>query len=147
MFASLAQIASEPEQCLRYCFEAGAEPLWPSRKNIPEKRSIPDCPNCGAPRTFEFQVLLRGLVGVIYVLAFHHSTQTSAHQVSKPDNHPDTPQVMPQLLTHLGLDDAREDAPDFAMLAVYSCSQSCSAPDATASAYLEEYVWVQPPLK
>ena len=80
-------------------------------------------------------------------MCLHSTRQRSAHQASKPDDHPNTPQVMPQLLTHLGIDDAREDAPDFAMLAVYSCSQSCSAPDATASAYLEEYVWVQPPLK
>ena len=54
---------------------------------------------------------------------------------------------MPQLLTHLGIDDAREDAPDFATLAVYSCSKSCSASNSNASAYIEEFVWVQPPLK
>ena len=81
------------------------------------------------------------------MLAFHHSTHDSAHQVSNLDQPLDMPQVMPQLLTHLGIDDAREDAPDFATLAVYSCSKSCSALDSDASAYLEEFVWVQPPLK
>ncbi|KFM23208.1 Programmed cell death protein 2 [Auxenochlorella protothecoides] len=55
--------------------------------------------------------------------------------------------IMPQLLTHLGIDDAREDALDWAMLAVYCCSASCTPGENLASAYLDEFVWVQPPLR
>ena len=29
------QVGKEPSQCLRYCFDAAAKPLWPSCKNIP----------------------------------------------------------------------------------------------------------------
>ncbi|KAL6774401.1 hypothetical protein ACKKBG_A24860 [Auxenochlorella protothecoides x Auxenochlorella symbiontica] len=51
-----ARIASEPAQCLRYCFEPGARPLWPCRKQTPGEQDIPPCSRCGAPRRFEFQV-------------------------------------------------------------------------------------------
>lgn len=51
-----AQIAQEPSQCLRYCFEPGAAPLWPSTKRVPAAADIPRCERCGAERRFEFQV-------------------------------------------------------------------------------------------
>lgn len=104
-----AQIAAQPAQCLRYCFDVGAQPLWPSSRGACDGGAVPDCPNCGAPRRFEFQ-------------------------------------VMPQLLNHLGLDHSAGDAPDWAAIAVYSCSRSCAAAEAAPSAYVEEYAWVQPPL-
>jgi hypothetical protein len=48
---------ADPEQVLRYVKQrgSGVEPLWMSDKNQPP--SIPDCPLCGAPRLFEFQIM------------------------------------------------------------------------------------------
>eukprot|EP00878_Enallax_costatus_P023023 GHUV01024470.1.p1 GENE.GHUV01024470.1~~GHUV01024470.1.p1 ORF type:complete len:305 (+),score=72.67 GHUV01024470.1:738-1652(+) len=51
-----ARTARAPEQCLRYCFQPGAAPLWPSHTHIPRPTGIPPCPHCGAARRCEFQV-------------------------------------------------------------------------------------------
>lgn len=51
-----ARCARAPDQCLRYCFEPGAAPLWPSKARRPKPGDIPDCLGCGRPRRFEFQV-------------------------------------------------------------------------------------------
>ncbi|XP_064623525.1 programmed cell death protein 2-like [Lineus longissimus] len=48
------RIEPEPEQVLRY--NRGGDPLWVSNENIPSQEDIPKC-DCGATRTFEFQVL------------------------------------------------------------------------------------------
>ena len=50
---------SGPTQVMRYSRDAGAAPLWPSVTHAPEHtaRTVPPCPRCGAPRTFEFQIL------------------------------------------------------------------------------------------
>lgn len=55
-------------------------------------------------------------------------------------------QVMPQLINHLGVDATDPTAPDWGMIAVYSCSRSCEIrvdSGAGGSAYAEEFVWVQ----
>jgi hypothetical protein len=52
-----ARVGQEPAQCLRYCFDAAAQPLWPSSKNVPGPADIPPCERCGSPRQFEFQVM------------------------------------------------------------------------------------------
>lgn len=57
-----ARVGKEPSQCLRYCFDAAAKPLWPSSKNIPGPADIPSCERCGAPRQFEFQVMPQMIV-------------------------------------------------------------------------------------
>jgi pre-rRNA-processing protein TSR4 len=121
-----AQIAKEPSQVLRYCFEPGARPLCPAPDGIPEADSVPCCACCGASRRFEFQ-------------------------------------VMPQLLNHLGVDVTDPKAPDWGTIAVYSCSKSCGGGSGgvggnekealrentnnnSSSSYIEEFVWVQPPV-
>lgn len=43
-------------QVLRYCFQEGAEPLWPSPSPVPRDSDIPPCQHCGSKRRFEFQV-------------------------------------------------------------------------------------------
>ena len=62
-------------------------------------------------------------------------------------------QIMPQLINHLGVDASDPAAPDWGMIAVYSCPDSCAAmqqahtaatADVGRSAYVEEFVWVQP---
>ena len=52
-----------------------------------------------------------------------------------------SPQVLPQLLNHLDIDESTTDVPDWGVIAVYTCSRSC--PPAGGS-YAEEFVWVQP---
>lgn len=48
-----------PTQVVRYCFDEGAKPLWPSVTHAPvaDEKTVPPCPRCGAARRFEFQVL------------------------------------------------------------------------------------------
>ncbi|XP_026148789.1 programmed cell death protein 2 isoform X2 [Mastacembelus armatus] len=48
------KIAPEPHQVVRY--SRGGSPLWVSSQHIPSDKGIPPC-NCGAKRTFEFQVM------------------------------------------------------------------------------------------
>lgn len=58
-FAHFAAVVAEaPGQCLRYCFDEGAQPLWPSRNNVPTAQDIPACQHCGSARRFEFQVMM-----------------------------------------------------------------------------------------
>ena len=52
-----AQVARAPSQCLRYCFQPGAAPLWPSPKGAPGEGDVPRCERCGAERRFEMQVM------------------------------------------------------------------------------------------
>lgn len=49
-------------------------------------------------------------------------------------------QVMPQLISVLGIDASDPNALDFGTIAVYSCQASC-----TGTGYVQEWVWVQPP--
>ncbi|KAL1919289.1 uncharacterized protein VTP21DRAFT_1982 [Calcarisporiella thermophila] len=49
-------------------------------------------------------------------------------------------QVMPQLLTFLGIDHSHTDALDFGTLIVYSCKDNCHAPH---QPLVEEAVWLQ----
>eukprot|EP00879_Flechtneria_rotunda_P016650 GHRR01017423.1.p1 GENE.GHRR01017423.1~~GHRR01017423.1.p1 ORF type:complete len:117 (-),score=18.23 GHRR01017423.1:944-1294(-) len=51
-----ARTSRAPEQCVRYCFQPGALPLWPSHLHQPQPSDIPPCPHCGRHRQFEFQV-------------------------------------------------------------------------------------------
>lgn len=56
-------------------------------------------------------------------------------------------QVLPQMLTHLDINSEDPTAPDFDCVAVYSCSASCSLEALVSThdtAYVEEFVWVQP---
>ncbi len=55
---------------------------------------------------------------------------------------------MPQLLSKLDQDELSGNALDWSTLIVYSCPKSCKEGMAAArqqgSAYVEEFVWVQP---
>jgi pre-rRNA-processing protein TSR4 len=50
-----ARVALAPEQVLRYCYQQGAQPLWPKPRPTPAAADIPACPHCGTPRRFEMQ--------------------------------------------------------------------------------------------
>lgn len=56
---------------------------------------------------------------------------------------------MPQLLNELNQDELSPSALDWSTLVVYTCPSSCTQGTAAAlrehgSAYVEEFVWVQP---
>lgn len=119
------RIASDPGQCVRYCFEEGAAPLWPNRQRpMMEASSVPPCERCGAPREFEFQVLpqLLNLLG-------HTSEDTSYDWSSSPDGNQGYLR---------------------GTLVVYSCSESCDlrqplpSEASMSQAYASEFVFVQP---
>lgn len=44
------QIRRAPAQCLRYCYDEGARPLWLSQQGVPDVSSVPACEHCGAKR-------------------------------------------------------------------------------------------------
>lgn len=46
----LSQVARDPEQVLRYCFDGELAPLWPSRFPVPAAGDVPPCCRCGAER-------------------------------------------------------------------------------------------------
>lgn len=61
-FASFCgRVQRHPGQCLRYCFDTRAQPLWPFVNNPPSWRDVPPCHLCGSRRVFEFQVLPHAL--------------------------------------------------------------------------------------
>ena len=141
-----ARVARAPSQVLRYRFDRRMQKpktkkekddtIWPRASPKPPS-AVPPCSNCGSPRALEFQLL-------------------------------------PQMLNFLGCDAADEEAPDWSCVGVWSCVESCSkkrveddasgfsSPSASSSvllpvsktggagisggpsAYLEEFVWVQP---
>uniref|UniRef100_A0A6U9R6J4 MYND-type domain-containing protein n=1 Tax=Picocystis salinarum TaxID=88271 RepID=A0A6U9R6J4_9CHLO len=112
-----ARMALAPDQCVRYCRGREEEILWMGLHGKIRADDVPRCARCGGKRRFEFQ-------------------------------------VMPQMLSYLGVDDDQEDATDWGTLVVYTCENSCDAskvPGDPASsmehaAYVEEFVWIQPPV-
>jgi len=57
------RVARAPSQVLRY--RRGGRPLW--TRSSPKPTDIPNCPRCGAPRHFEFQLLPQ----LLYYLKLH----------------------------------------------------------------------------
>lgn len=49
-------ILADQEHILRYSFHSKTVPLFFSTQNLIDKKSIPNCENCGAARIFEFQI-------------------------------------------------------------------------------------------
>ena len=58
--AFTARIARAPSQCIRYCFEDGAVPLWASKSGR-APQPVPPCSLCGGPRRFELQLMPQSL--------------------------------------------------------------------------------------
>jgi pre-rRNA-processing protein TSR4 len=91
-----------------------AAPLWFTSAHRPTQADIPACISCGTPRSFEFQ-------------------------------------LMPQALSFNGNDawaSSRADTDisgmEWGTIAVYTCTASCGGAAATPSAFVPEFVWVQP---
>nr|CAD7429217.1 unnamed protein product [Timema monikensis] len=88
-----SRMKQNPGHVLRY--DRGGEPLWVSGAHVVE---VPSCPNCGAPRVFEFQ---------------------ASDLVTE-----DRTSVLSTLLNHLSLDTV-EKSVDWGTLLVYTCEDSC----------------------
>jgi len=115
-FASFAaRIAHEPAQCLRYCFTNTSGSSGSSGHAHP---IWPSCHNIPGPTDIPRCERCGGKRRFEF-------------------------QVMPQLINHLGVDPEDRLSPDWGMIAVYSCSESCNTGDTSDSAYVEEFVWVQ----
>ena len=112
-----ARMALAPDQCVRYCRGHDEEILWMGLRGKIRTDDVPRCARCGGKRKFEFQ-------------------------------------VMPQMLSYLGVNDEQEDATDWGTLVVYTCENSCDVSEALEdpassvehAAYIEEFVWIQPPV-
>lgn len=132
----ISQIRRAPGQCLRYCYEPGARPLWLSQKGAPDVSAVPDCEHCGAKRRACLCVSLWG----------HTALSRQKRCFSRPAE-PTFPlfcppfsvfefQVMPQLLNHLGLDAEDPAALDFGTIAVYRRAEEVSLPRPPLTALL-----------
>ena len=91
------RVSAWPEQVLRYCHHADAQPLWLSRLRRPAE--VPPCGRCGAPRWFEYQIV-PNLVASIERAAEAGGAGDAA---------------------------APEEALDWGTVAVFTCSASCAA--------------------
>ncbi|KAJ3349971.1 programmed cell death protein [Entophlyctis luteolus] len=113
-------VALEPEQCIRYAFDS--TPLLYSDGPAP---AVPPCTHCGAPRTFEMQ-LMPAILSCIPA-----PPPTRAATAGR------TPPSRDILRAALGI--------DFATLLVYVCRANCLAdsPRPAAVAYSDEFVVVQ----
>ncbi|CAM9226073.1 unnamed protein product [Heterosigma akashiwo] len=146
--------------------------MWISsdhRPKIGEGGDIPPCPNCGAERQFEFQVMPQMLYYLNVADGQPKVTETitggsprknrwSSDSTSEDSTRPAPP------ITSLPI----ADGLDWGTLAVYTCVASCqsNAPDpgppssfeegadtveeaheANTTSYSHEFVWVQPPLR
>ncbi|EOD12852.1 putative programmed cell death protein [Emiliania huxleyi CCMP1516] len=69
------RVSAWPEQVLRYCHHADAQPLWLSRLRRPAE--VPPCGRCGAPRWFEYQIV-PNLDPVIVALVLGNSAACTA---------------------------------------------------------------------
>nr|CAD7264524.1 unnamed protein product [Timema shepardi] len=108
-----SRMKQNPGHVLRY--DRGGEPLWVSGAHAAE---VPSCPNCGAPRVFEFQasdLLTEDLTSIVTYS-----------------------QVLSTLLNHLCLDTV-EKSIDWGTLLVYTCEDSCDE----GPIYKEEFVYKQ----
>jgi hypothetical protein len=106
-------VSREPAQCLRYCFEDGEEPLWPSRQPAPKPDSIPPCTRCGAARC-------ASPVGNAPPSSPERATDgRRARMVCTRSARRFEFQAMPQLLNYLDIDADDASALDFGTIAVY----------------------------
>ena len=158
-------------QCLRYLRWPDIEqslqsdsPLWIRSDYKLDDENIPACGRCGAERRFEFQLMPQMLH---YLLKKH---ERSKYTIDKKDTeaviaatnileHSPPEQVPPDLATTTkkAIDVARDklmegsyNIPDWGSVSVYTCTASCGGMDTKEDeelgAYIEEFVWKQPPL-
>lgn len=156
--AFFVRVGRAKDQCIRYHQWHDESPLWLSSNNVPS--TIPDCPCCGAPRKFEFQLMPQ-------LLHYLKRSDENVNGISKqqkealmaastivektdpsqmPAEFKETHEKAVQNMQSQLLGNTKEL--DWGVVAVYTCTASCdtSVADEELGAYREEYAWVQPSL-
>ena len=129
-FAFQRRSSAHPQQALRYNREPGAEPLWAgTRGRLTD--APPCCARCGAPRTFEFQLMPQLLCEL----------EGHGYEESLPAS-----MLTPMAVDRDAASEERSDGLDWGVVAVYTCAASCataSGPSSDQCGYAEEFVWHQ----
>jgi pre-rRNA-processing protein TSR4 len=157
----LTRLQRAPDQVLRYYPLFKEELLWIRSTPLPPE--IPPCPDCGAERRCEFQLVPQMLH---YVLKNQQQEGRNIHDLwtdsdkqalsiaSELLEHA-PPETIPPLLQERHAETLAkiqqhllqpQQEMDWGTIAVYTCTASCSGHDTDElGAYREEYGWVQPP--
>lgn len=138
-------VSFEPRQVVRYIYEGS--PLWCTLPVPSRAQTIPACELCGSPRVFEFQ-LMPALLTFLSSNRPHSADPSTgviiAEETEDFDENEERDDVdRPARPTASQLSrfiQALDDGFDFGVVAVYSCSSSCSSPH-----LCHEYVVVQGP--
>ena len=111
--------SANPEHALRYNRDPSSVPLWAGLKGQPPPGAPPPCARCGAARTFEFQLMPQLLCAIEDALPPRDAAAALSDEADL----------------------------DFGVVAVYTCSASCTVAadgDPATSAYASEWCWHQP---
>ena len=134
-------IQDSRDQVLRY---GGLQPLW--MRSAPSNLVVPICEGCGAPRTFEFQLMPQ-------LLQFLAEEDDSTINETKSDSlvsaiaavddliqQAPTEVIPPELVERkeAAIKNIETQGLDWGVVAIYTCSKSCKI-----SAYTSEYAYVQ----
>ena len=138
-FAFQRRTSAHPEQALRYSRDPAGTPLWAGLRGQPPPGVPPPCERCGAPRSFEFQLMPQLLCAI--ESAEEGGSAAAAANAAAPAPPAGVRPAGEGAAAVLG----GESDLDFGVVAVYSCSATCAAPDDPASsAYAHEFCWHQP---
>jgi pre-rRNA-processing protein TSR4 len=170
--AFMERIRGQADQALRYARwkEGGGGPLWIRQDHWPLE--IPDCPSCGAPRKFEFQLMPQMLdhLNRQAVTSAPKPSETYEYYKAALQQADDVIRELPPENIPPALVDNKERAAakmrdflleqrkaalEWGVVAVYTCVDSCgrleelttmdgSSIAGTSSAYREEFAWRQP---
>ena len=121
-FAFQRRTSAYPEQALRYNRAPNGTPLWAGTRAKPPPGFPPQCELCGARRTFEFQLMPQLLCAI---------------EAAEDERRSHTSQPAADALRAA----SDEDALDWGVVGVYTCSASCHV---DACGYAVESVWHQP---
>lgn len=147
--------SAHPMQALRYNRDPRGMPMWAGSRGRPPAGMPPACERCGAPRTFECQLMPQLVCALEEAAAWRDEEEeptaearmegaaaenVAADGAPAPKTRP-PPAVDALRAVAGGGDDA--DALDWGVLAVYSCSASCAMRDGECG-YATEWCWHQP---
>lgn len=169
----MQRIQRQPDQALRYArWKANGKGVVPDDKVLWIRKDyrpsqIPDCPYCGSPRLFEFQLMPQMLDHFNQNTAIDPSSAETYQQYKNALQQVDDlireapPESIPPALVENKeqatekmrqyLLEQRRFAIEFGVVAVYTCLQSCGTEQQNGEeteggcvAYREEFAWRQP---